>query len=153
MAGTKSTAIRNVEATFLDTNVLVDATDLQRPRHRAALRLLERGRDLVFSAQIVREYLVATTRPIEANGLGLPLADALTNMMELRTVVRLLPEERPVLPALLALLRAVRCEGKNIHDALVVATMRVHGVSLLVTSNPTHFTRFQELVRISELPG
>jgi predicted nucleic acid-binding protein len=140
-----------VERIFTDTNVLVDATDIKRPRHRAAVALLERRRGLVFSAQVAREYLAVTTRPVEANGLGMTLPDALANLAELRRVLRLLPEERALLPALLALLEEVPCHGSGIHDALVVATMRVHRVRRLVTSNPGHFERFSRFVDVLEL--
>jgi predicted nucleic acid-binding protein len=143
-------ATRSAEPVFTDTNVLVDATDTRRPRHRAASTLLERGSGLVFSAQVAREYLAVATRPALANGLGLSTDLALENLAEFRRVIRLLPEERPLLPALLALLREVPCEGKTIHDALIVATMRVHHVKVLVTSNPAHFARFGKLVRLVE---
>lgn len=148
----RSTAKTSASALFVDTNVLVDATDLERPRHAAAVALLERRTGLIFSAQIAREYLAVATRPQEVNGLGLSLRDALENLAELRGVLRLLPEEKPLLPALLELLREVPCGGKAIHDALVVATMKVHRVRALVTSNPGHFARFQDRIDVVELP-
>ncbi|MBI3181665.1 MAG: type II toxin-antitoxin system VapC family toxin [Myxococcales bacterium] len=135
---------------LLDTNVLVDATDTKRPRHRVVLDLLERGTGLLISAQVAREYLAVATRPIAANGLGLGLDDAIANLQEYRRVARLLPEERPLLPALLSLLKSARCEGKSIHDALLVATMQVHRVRVLITSNPSHFARFAGLIEIVE---
>lgn len=143
-------ATRSVEPSFIDTNVLIDATDSARPRHRTALTLLERQRGLVFSAQVAREYLAVTTRPVAANGLGLALPHALANLAELRRLIRLLPEEKPLLPALLALLEEVPCQGKSIHDALLVATMRVHRVRRLITSNPAHFERFGRFVEVAE---
>ncbi len=46
---------------FLDTNVLLTATDSSRPEHRDAMRLLNeaggRGLHLAVSGQIFREYL------------------------------------------------------------------------------------------------
>jgi predicted nucleic acid-binding protein len=143
-------APRNAETALLDTNVLIDATDVARPRHTAALALLERRRGLALSAQVAREYLVVATRPTTVNGLGLAVRDALDNLGEFRRVVRLLPEERALLPQLLLLLKAVPCEGKSIHDALLVATLRVHRVRILVTSNPTHFARFGALIQVVE---
>jgi predicted nucleic acid-binding protein len=141
----------SAEPLFVDTNVLIDATDLRRPNHAAAVRLLERRPALVFSAQVAREYLAVATRPAAVNGLGLPLDRALANLSELRQVVRLLPEERPLLPSLLSLLGAVPCEGKAIHDALIVATMQVHRVRRIVTANAEHFARFREIVEIVEV--
>ncbi|HEY3356011.1 MAG TPA: PIN domain-containing protein [Polyangia bacterium] len=146
-------AKKSVEPALTDTNVLVDATDVKRPRHQAALALLEQRPGLVLSAQVAREYLAVATRPAAVNGLGLPLRAALENLAELRRVLRLLPEEKPLLPTLLALLREVPCEGKAIHDALLVATMRVHRVKVLVTSNPHHFDRFRSLVDLVEPTG
>lgn len=138
------------ETAFIDTNVLLDATDRARPRHAASLRLVERRPRLVFSAQIVREYLSVATRPTDANGLALSLDRALENVGEFRRAIRLLPEEKPLLPALLDLLRTVPAQGKAIHDALVVATMRVHRVPELVTSNPRDFARYSEIVRTTQ---
>lgn len=142
-------ATTNAEAAFIDTNVLLDATDRARAGHGPALRLLERRSKLVFSAQIVREYLVVATRPIEANGLGLALEPAMDNVAEFRHAIRLLPEEKPLLPALLELLREAPVQGKAIHDALVVATMRVHRISELVTFNAADFARFSAMVRVT----
>lgn len=135
---------------LLDTNVLVDATDLKRPRHQAVMTLLEQESHLVISAQVAREYLVVATRPARANGLGLSLVQALANLGEYRRVARMLPEEKPLLPALLKLLQAVPAEGWLLHDAHLVATMQVHGVKTLITSNPADFSRFQHLIRVVE---
>lgn len=66
-------------AVLVDTNVLLSATTSLRSLHRAALCVLNdwpnQGIILAASAQVFREYLVVTTRPIEANGLGLGLED------------------------------------------------------------------------------
>ncbi len=70
MAATRSTARKAGRATFLDANVLIDATDVRRQRHRATIQLLGQGVDLFFSAQIVREYLVVASRPAGSNGWG-----------------------------------------------------------------------------------
>lgn len=140
-----------VEAAFVDTNVLIDATNVARPRHRSALAVLEHHPTLVMSAQIAREYLVACTRPATANGLGLRTEGALNNLAQMRAAVALLPEEKPVLPTLLELLRARPCEGKVVHDASVVASLQVHGVEELITSNPEDFERFSGWVRLSTL--
>jgi len=139
------------EPLFVDTNILLEATDLRR-RHRAnAMIVLERHPSLVMSAQIAREYLVVCTRPAEANGLGMTVRAALDNLAELRAAIRLLAEERPLLPTLLSLLDEVPCNGKAIHDAAVVAAMRVHGIRPLLTLNPRHFDRFAAYVTARSL--
>lgn len=76
------------KAVFLDTNVLLSATAPHRPLHRAAMVVLNdwpnRSIPLAASAQVFREYLVVATRPIEVNGLGLGLEEALANLAAFR---------------------------------------------------------------------
>jgi predicted nucleic acid-binding protein len=143
-------ATKSAERALLDTNVLVDATDTKRARHQAALAVLETRSGLLINAQIAREYLVMATRPASSNGLGLDLEDALMNLGEFRRVARMLSETKPLLPALIKLLGEVPCEGKMIHDALIVASMGVHRVTTLITSNASDFTRFGRFIRVLE---
>ena len=54
---------------FVDTNVLLIATDESRSLHREALQLLAGSvtpdLSLAISGQVVREYLVVATRPVD----------------------------------------------------------------------------------------
>lgn len=139
------------EPLFVDTNILLEATDVARRHHSRATLALERHPALVMSAQVAREYLVVCTRPMKDNGLGLSYRDAADNLAELRAAIRLLSEERPLLPALLSLLEEVPCHGKAIHDAAIVAAMRAHGIHRLLTLNVQHFERFQGHVIVEDL--
>ncbi len=70
---------------FVDTNVLLTATDDSRELHSEATQLLavsSQDLRLAASGQVVREYLVVATRPIENNGLGLDVQDAEANVNE-----------------------------------------------------------------------
>lgn len=87
-----STTIRRGEPLLVDTSVLLEATDEARSAYARARALIERGTRLVFPAQVVREFLVVATRPVAANGLGMPLADAIENVREFRRMIRLPPE-------------------------------------------------------------
>jgi predicted nucleic acid-binding protein len=106
------------------------------------VRLLEADPRLRTSSQVIREYLAVATRPAEANGLGLSVGDALANVREFRRRMRLLPEERPILPVFLSLLEEIPCRGKRIHDAHLVATAIVHRVRTIVTLNGEDFEPF-----------
>jgi len=138
------------ELLLVDTNVLLEATDEKREFHSACVRLLETHPRLRTSAQVVREYLAVATRPAEANGLGLSVGDALENIRELRSRMRLLPEEKPILPALLSLLEEIPCRGKRIHDAHLVATAVVHRVRTIVTLNGEDFEPFASRITAIE---
>lgn len=137
---------------LVDTNVLLEATDEKRRFHDVCVDLLEKHPRLRIPSQVIREYLAVATRPVEANGLGLAVADALANIREFRRTLRLLPEERPVLPAFLALLDEIPCQGKRIHDAFLVATALVHRVHTIVTLNAVDFEPFSPRVRTTA-PG
>jgi predicted nucleic acid-binding protein len=137
---------------MLDTNVLLAATDEGRAQHDQALGIVNdwpgRGTTLYTSGQIMREYLAVATRPAEQNGLGMGLADALANVHAFRGRTSLLAEDGKVADRLLTLLGDIACGGKQIHDANVVATMLVHGIDTIVTTNVIDFTRFERQVRL-----
>lgn len=61
---------------LLDTNVLLSATDRSRNSHASCTELFEllpaAGVHPVTIGQVLREYLVVATRPVEVNGLGFP---------------------------------------------------------------------------------
>jgi predicted nucleic acid-binding protein len=77
-------AIPAGELLFLDTNILVAATDESRPLHAVARKLITHGRSAglagATSGQVIREYLVVATRPTSVNGPGMSTADALRNI-------------------------------------------------------------------------
>lgn len=139
----------------LDTNVLLAATDEGRIEHADAVEAVNEwpasGLVLYTSGQILREYLVVSTRPQAVNGLGLTIADAVANVRAFRTRLRLLAEEVKVTERLLELLEVVDCSGKQVHDANLVATMLVHGIGTVVTSNVTDFVRFSRHVQVCGL--
>lgn len=135
------------EPLLVDTSVLLEATDDRRRHHLDALKLIETHSRLTFPAQVVREYLVVATRPVAANGLGMTLGDALENTREFRSTIRLLSEEKPLLPTLLRLLEEIPCTGKRVHDAHIVAAALVHRVSRIVTLNRDDFAPFAAKVK------
>lgn len=137
------------EILFVDTNVLLTATDESRSKHREAQRLLagsgHRGLHLAASGQILREYLVVATRPLDVNGLGLGMRDAATNVSEFLRCTHLYDETEVVARRLRELCVRHDLHGKRIHDANVVATMTAHGIRVLVTQNSDDFAAFQEI--------
>ena len=137
------------ERLFCDTNVLLSAVDRKRTLHRQALHVLNalptQGTELCLSGQIVREFLVVCTRPVDVNGLGLSPRLAIRNVEAIIERSTILDENRGVATRLRHLARTARCTGKQLHDANIVATMQEHGLSRLVTGNLTDFRRFDSL--------
>ena len=140
---------------MLDTNVFLAATDETRAEHLDALALLNRWPDanttLCVSGQILREYLAVATRPAGSNGLGLKSAEAAGNVRAIQDRTALLAEDARVTKRLLRLLDDTQFAGRQVHDANIVATMLVHGVSAVVTVNTGDFTRFAGYVSVLNL--
>jgi predicted nucleic acid-binding protein len=139
-------AIPEGETLFLDTNVLVAATDESRPFHVVARKLIARGRSAglhgATSGQVIREYLVVATRPVAVNGLGLSRADALANIGKMTRNLQFCDESESVSLRLRGLVAARELSGKAIHDANIVATLMEHGIGLLATENPEDFAGY-----------
>lgn len=125
---------------FLDTNVLLCATDTTREHHEESIALLRAaGIALSLSGQVLREYLVVATRPPEVNGLGLDSAGAMSNVEQVRGRVALLEETERTWDELVELVRRHSLGGKRIHDANIAATAIAHGQEGIVTLNPRDF--------------
>ena len=141
------------EILFLDTNVLLIATDRSRPLHRQAIELFEeantRGFHLAANGQVLREYLAVATRPIESNGLGLGVAAAVANLEQFLKFLSVFEETESVALQLRQLVLTYAIRGKRVHDAGIVATMLAHKVRTLVSQDGDDFVRFEEIEVVS----
>jgi predicted nucleic acid-binding protein len=139
---------------FVDTNILVYATNILSPWHTPATKTLETfkqsGTDLIVSPQILREYLAVMTR-MTATGIGLPVTEILQNFQTFQTQFKVLEDNRLVLIKLSALLQQFSAAGKQIHDTNIVATMQAYNIPELLTHNISDFTRFASVITIVPL--
>jgi predicted nucleic acid-binding protein len=150
-----SMATPGVSRLFLDTNVLVHATSADSPWQAAAEGGLEawrqRGTALYVSVQVLREYLAVTTRPAPGQ-TTLPDYTAIReNPDSFRKVCHVLEETTSVADELENLVARFAVKGRQVHDANLVAIMRVHGLQDLFTHNVSDFTRFAALVTVHPL--
>jgi predicted nucleic acid-binding protein len=130
------------DTVFVDTSVLLAATDPQRSSHSRALAVFEvwpADHTLVMSGQILREYLVVATRPVSSNGLDLGIADALKNAEALSRRAALLDEDESVRLRLRQLVSRYDIRGARLHDANILATMLARGVRQILTENAQDF--------------
>ena len=134
---------------FVDTNVLLAASDRDRPNHTEAVHFLESGLSgklrLFTNGQVFREYLLVATRSLENNGFGLTPSDALTNLEAFGKCIQLLNESQAVARQLHKLVGRYSLKGKRIHDANIVATMRENGLQHLKTYNKGDFSTFEDI--------
>lgn len=135
---------KTAEILFVDTNILLAATDTSCGDHDKAVALLTSPDvRLTTSGQVLREYLVVATRPFEANGLGMTRVDACRNVDQFLARMNLLEETEAVSRMLHRLVQYHRLSGKKIHDANIAATMITHGLKTVVTRTPKDFKVFE----------
>ncbi len=143
--------MKDVKRLFVDTNILIFATNELSEWRLAAERKLQEARqlgiELIISAQILREYLAAATR-ISVMGQGLPLQKILENVRIFRNEFTVVEDNPFVLDALIEILKTIPVAGKQVHDANIVATMQIHGVNHLLTHNTADFNRFSALITL-----
>lgn len=139
---------------FIDTNLLVAASDSGAPSHSESVKALDKlhasKTELWISRQVIRELLVTLSRPQSWGGNVDPvlLAQHAEHLMKLYGV---LEENKASTKQLLVFVRDGRARGKQVHDAAIVAVMLSHGVERLLTLNTAHFERFKPEIRLETL--
>lgn len=134
-------------AHLLDSNLLLrwaNKGDPERPVALAALHKLGgQGETLHTSPQNYTEFWSSATRPVVNNGLGLTPAHAERLVRRLRMLFPVLPDIPAIFEEWLHLVAAANVSGRQAHDARLVAVMRTHGITHILTFKVRDFLRFQ----------
>lgn len=144
-------ATKGADRLFLDTNVLVQATQVTAPLHTMSRQAVEtadaRGAEIWISRQVLREYLAVLSRPQTYTA---PLAPALlaARVEQFEAQFRVADEDVRITQQLIALLQHIPTGGRQVHDANIVATMLVHGIDHLLTHNAVDFVRFAAYITL-----
>lgn len=116
--------------TFLDTNVLVYAADLdagdKRPRAREVIAQCMRDKTGVLSTQVLKEYFVVATRK-----LGVP-ADIVRRQVELYATLEVIPV---TVDRILAAIDLHRLHPLSFWDALILHCAAESGSQRLYTED------------------
>ncbi|MGO9011148.1 MAG: type II toxin-antitoxin system VapC family toxin [Bryobacteraceae bacterium] len=135
-------------AILIDTNILLRTMQPHHPHcaaaERAVAALRIREETLHVAAQNLVEFWAVATRPEGENGLGLSIEAATRELATLKRLFSLLPE-MPVFGEWERLVAMYGVSGKNTHDARLVASMRAHGITRILTFNVQDFARFREI--------
>ena len=89
--------------------------------------ILKSGAVLCYTSQNVAEFWNTCTRPVDRNGYGLSPQEADRRARFFEEKLQLLPE------------------SLTVHDARLVAAMRIHGVKRILTFNHKDFARYAEV--------
>jgi len=133
---------------LVETPVLLRLANPSDPQYpvadTAVSRLQMRGETLHIAPQNLIEFRNGATRPLEANGLGLPPSVVEAQAEKFKQKFLLLLETPAIFPAWEALVQSAGVTGKQVHDARLVAICHVYGVSHILTFNVRHFARLAE---------
>ena len=133
-------------AYLIDTNILlrwVKPDDRDYSVVTSAIdTVLRGGAMLCYTSQNVGEFWNTCTRPLDRNGYGLSSEETDHRAKYFEDRLQLLPDSLAVHREWRRLLVAQRVTGVQVHDARLVAAMRVHDVSRILTFNDKDFARY-----------
>jgi predicted nucleic acid-binding protein len=131
---------------LVDTNVLLRSVQKSHPTHSVAansIDLLLHHREVVFVIpQNLIEFWCVATRPEVNNGLGMSIDEALKRMAAFKNALILLPDMDSIFGEWEQLVVEHQVLGKQVYDARLVAAMKVHNVTHLLTFNTDDFKRY-----------
>jgi predicted nucleic acid-binding protein len=134
---------------LIDTNVLVRLAHLGSEQQPVAMQALTSLRtqqhSLRLVPQVIYEFWSVATRPIDRNGLALPVAAVNTFINEWQALLPVLRDERAILGIWQKLALDHGVQGKQAHDARLVAAMQRHGLTHILTFNVGDFKRYSEI--------
>ncbi len=140
---------------LIDTNLLVRISELGHIDHdiarQAVVSLRTDGHDLAIVPQVLYEFWSVATRPTEQNGLGMSVEEGLVAIQDMKSVFRLLRDERAIFERWERIIVDYRVMGKKAHDARIVAAMARHGVSHLLTFNTRDFARYSAITVVAPI--
>ncbi|NJR17506.1 MAG: type II toxin-antitoxin system VapC family toxin [Calothrix sp. CSU_2_0] len=137
---------------LVDTNILLRNIQETHPMHESSVQsvrnLLALEEALCIIPQNLIELWVVATRPVEVNGLGLSVADALQELEQIKAFFILLPDTTSIFTVWESLIRKYQIMGKPSHDARLVAAMIAHNITHILTFNINDFKKFSEVTAI-----
>ena len=100
---------------------------------------------MVIVPQIVVEFWTVATRPLANNGLGLTPEQAKTEVDRLLGTFQLFAESASIFGEWRSLAETYAVSGLKTHDARIVAAMKTHGITQILTFNAEDFQRYKEV--------
>jgi predicted nucleic acid-binding protein len=136
----------------VDTNVLLRSTDVgdaAQPMAEAAVRAIRQsGESLSIFPQNLIEFWAVATRPLAHNGLGLSIEQSEAQLSNLKTLFTLLDDTPEIFSEWERIVLQYKVAGKQAHDPRLVASMKVHNLTQLLTFNISDFKRFTGITAI-----
>jgi predicted nucleic acid-binding protein len=129
-----------------DTNILLRWAQPNHPLNTLVQEALDalqaRGEEIHMTPQNLIEFWNVATRPVDRNGFGFTPAQADQEVTRIEGFFLLAPDTPAIYTEWRALVRTVGVSGVQVHDARLVAVMRVYGLTHILTLNTQDFTRY-----------
>lgn len=130
---------------ILDTNIILRITDRTGPDHNISYsivkRLISEGYEICIIPQVLIEFWVVATRPVESNGFGWDASYTMMELEKLQNLFLMLPDNESIFTHWKNLvLEGVK--GKRAHDARIAASALAHNVDAIATLNVQDFKDF-----------
>lgn len=131
---------------LVDTNFLLRFVDRNSPLNpivrNVRKKLKRNGEELKITPQNCIELWNVATRPAAKNGLGLTPIYANRLLLIIERLFPLLPDTSAIYPEWRRLVETYDVSGVQVHDARLVAVMKAHELTHILTFNTTDFTRY-----------
>jgi len=138
---------------LIDTNVLLRSAEPGHAHYQSSVDSIDifrrTGHELTIVPQVLYEFWSVATRPIANNGLGMSPVDAHSELESIKSLFRLLRDERGIYAIWAQLVLTNSVKGKQAHDARLAAATQRHNVSHLLTFNTADFTRYSFVIAVS----
>ncbi len=137
---------------LVDTDVLVRRVDRKHPEQILARRALDtlkrRGERICVAVQNLYELWVVSTRPVNSRGLGLTPMQVNAILARIERSATVLRDPEILFDEWRRTVVARNVSGRQAHDARLVAAMRLHGISAILTFNGPDFRRYTDIEAI-----
>lgn len=128
---------------LLDTNVVLRLANADDTQHdlvfEAVSRILAQEQECCLISQVLIEFWVVSTRPVDVNGLDWTASYAEDIITQLLNRFLLLEDRSEIFTLWQQLVSTQNIVGKRAHDARIVAAMLAHGITHLLTFNVQDF--------------
>jgi predicted nucleic acid-binding protein len=137
---------------LLDTNILLRSRDIISPDFHLVDKtikyLISNNHQCFITSQVIIEFWVVATRPVNVNGLGWTVEQTTQAVQMLINQFDLLEETPDVFSIWLNLVTTYNISGKRTHDIHILAVMLAHNITHILTLNPKDFIAVPEITII-----
>ena len=92
--------------------------------------------------------MAVATRPVDANGLGMSTQWSAAQLTRMKRFFSILPDTADMFAEWEGIVIQQQVSAKKAHDARLVASMKIHGITNILTFNSADFSRYPDIAII-----